>query len=190
VSVVTSMGDRGSDHPLSLSFNLLLACMDHLPINHRFALPPHCHHRSYTSLREGTRNKQIYVLPAFETARQANETKAHMLADNASGMEKEELQELVQKRLVYQFAMYLFWQGHNSTDYKKWFATDEAYAIKPRSEYEPWFLIDRLRNPFYDSAFRGYGWNKVTHVANVLHQEYTVMVHPAGFLVHRQHGRR
>lgn len=62
-------------------------------------------------------------------------------------------------------------QGHNSTDYNKWFSTDKAYVIKPRTEYEPWFVIDRLANPFYDSAFRGYGWNKVTHVANVLHQK-------------------
>jgi hypothetical protein len=62
--------------------------------------------------------------------------------------------------------------GPNSTDYKKWFSTDQPYAIRTRTEYEPWFLIDRHLNPFYDSAFRGYGWNKVTHVANVLHQKW------------------
>lgn len=66
-------------------------------------------------LREGTRKKQVFVLPAFETAPQSNETQAHELADAASGMPKEKLAGLVKKRLVYQFAVFLFWQvrGHS-----------------------------------------------------------------------------
>jgi hypothetical protein len=52
----------------------------------------------------------VFVLPAFETAPQRNQTKAHHLADAASGMPKAELVGLVQKRLVYQFAVFLFWQ--------------------------------------------------------------------------------
>lgn len=61
-------------------------------------------------MREGTLNKQAFVLPAFETAHHPNETRAHELADSASGMTKEQLAPLVKKRLVYQFAQYLFWQ--------------------------------------------------------------------------------
>ncbi|KAI8471024.1 MAG: glycosyl-transferase for dystroglycan-domain-containing protein [Monoraphidium minutum] len=140
-------------------------------------------------LRDGTAKKQVYVLPAFETAPHANETEAHALADGASGMSKAKLSELVQKRVVYQFALYLFWQGHNSTDYKKWFATSTPYPIKWHDGYEPWFIIGRHANPFYDESFRGYGWNKVTHVANILKQRYEFVAHPAGFLIHRQHGR-
>lgn len=64
-----------------------------------------------------------------------------------------------------------FLQGHNSTDYNKWFSTHEPYPIEWHDGYEPWFIIDRHMNPFYDSSFRGYGWNKVTHVANILHQK-------------------
>jgi hypothetical protein len=79
----------------------------------RPASPPPPWHapRSIQLLREGTLNKQLFVLPAFETAPQKNETAAHELADAASAMTKARLHGLVQKRLVYQFAQYLFWQA-------------------------------------------------------------------------------
>jgi glycosyltransferase-like protein LARGE len=62
-------------------------------------------------------------------------------------------------------------QGHNSTDYKRWYTSDTPYPIEWHDGYEPWFIIDRRLNPFYDQSFRGYGWNKVTHVANILAQK-------------------
>jgi hypothetical protein len=65
---------------------------------------------SYDQLREMTRGKTVVVLPAFETAPQKNMTLAHDLADTAAMMNKEQLGRLVQKRLIYQFALYLFRQ--------------------------------------------------------------------------------
>ena len=57
-----------------------------------------------------TRGKTVVVLPAFETAPQHNMTLAHDLADTAAMMTKEQLGKLVQRRLIYQFALYLFRQ--------------------------------------------------------------------------------
>ena len=65
----------------------------------------------------------------------------------------------------------LLLQGHNCTDYRKWFTTNEPYDIYYADGYEPWFIIDRFNNPFYDSSFRGYGWNKVSHVINIYHSK-------------------
>ncbi|WIA29620.1 hypothetical protein OEZ86_012107 [Tetradesmus obliquus] len=145
--------------------------------------------RNYDQLREMTRGKTVVVLPAFETAPQKNMTLAHDLADTAAMMNKEQLGRLVQKRLIYQFALYLFRQGHNCTDYAKWFKADQPYDVEYHDGYEPWFIIDRFRNPWYDVSFRGYGWNKVSHVVNIFYQKYKFLAHPTGFIVHRQHSR-
>jgi hypothetical protein len=80
-------------------------------------------------------------------------------------------------------------QGHARTDYRRWFAAKEAYSIKFAEGYEPWFIVDRFQNPFYDEIFRGYGWNKVSHVVNINNQGYEFLVHPSGFLIHRQHAK-
>jgi hypothetical protein len=61
-------------------------------------------------LKQLTSSNTVMVLPAFETAPQRNETLAHELADSAAAMNKTELQRLVDRKLVYQFALYLFRQ--------------------------------------------------------------------------------
>jgi hypothetical protein len=99
---------------------LQLLCNDHLCkcavyATHNETQPPMpvaaC---SYDQLREMTRGKTVVVLPAFETAPQKNMTLAHDLADTAAMMNKEQLGRLVQKRLIYQFALYLFRQVRRS----------------------------------------------------------------------------
>jgi glycosyltransferase-like protein LARGE len=62
-----------------------------------------------------------------------------------------------------------------------------TYQIKWNEGCEPWFIVDRFLNPFYDSVFRGYGWNKITHLNNLNATGFTLWAHPGGFLVHRQH---
>jgi glycosyltransferase-like protein LARGE len=109
-------------------------------------------------LRAGAAAKHVFVLPAFETAPQDNATLAHELADGAARMAKPALASLTAARLVYQFALYLFRQGHNCTDYPRWFRSDAPYEIAPYDGYEPWFATARLTNPFYDAVYRGYGW--------------------------------
>eukprot|EP00877_Chromochloris_zofingiensis_P009613 jgi/Chrzof1/4905/Cz15g04010.t1 len=144
---------------------------------------------NYELLKSECAKKKVFVLPAFETAHQKNMAAAYRMAADAVSKDKSGLAEMVANREIHQFALYLFREGHNCTNYQKWFKTDKPYSAGWTIDYEPWFIVDRFLNPFYDSVFRGYGWNKVTHVTNVHHQGFEFMVHPAGFLVHRQHGR-
>lgn len=62
-------------------------------------------------------------------------------------------------------------QGHNCTDYARWFRSNQPYDVEYHDGYEPWFIIDRFRNPWYDVSFRGYGWNKVSHVLNIYYKK-------------------
>lgn len=140
-------------------------------------------------LRQECSQKKLFVLPAFETAELPTMAAAHKVAAKAAASDKQALQKMVAEQQVWQFALKIFREGHNMTLYDKWFNSSEAYGpLGWTKDYEPWFIIDRTLTPFYDSVFRGYGWNKVTHVTHVHHQGFKFMVHPTGFLVHRQHG--
>jgi len=46
-------------------------------------------------------------------------------------------------------------QGHGPTNFTRWFDSKDAYSINWAPGFEPWFIIDRHLNPWYDSAFRG-----------------------------------
>ena len=52
--------------------------------------------------------KKVFVLPAFETAPNANMTAAHAIAAQAAGGDKVQLASMERKGLVHQFALYIF----------------------------------------------------------------------------------
>nr|AIA95783.1 CAZy families GT49/GT8 protein [uncultured bacterium] len=66
---------------------------------------------------------------------------------------------------------------------------DGAYAIAPSQGYEPYFLILRSRVPWYDERFRGYGRDKIVHVAHVIAEGTRFFALPEGFAVHVPHPR-
>lgn len=133
--------------------------------------------------------KKLFVLPAFETAYSANFSAAYDLAWQACQNDKTGVLRLCDKGLIFQFALPIFFTGHGATNYKQWFNSVQPYKIDYRSMYEPWFILDRHHNPLYDVRFRGYGWNKVTHVAACNASGFDFMVYPNAFIVHRQHTR-
>eukprot|EP00798_Chlamydomonas_sp_ICE-L_P004033 gene4033-14112_t len=69
----------------------------------------------------------------------------------------------------------------------KWFNTSSAYEIKYEHRYEPWVLCDRVKAPWHDNLFKGYGLNKIIHLESLNFSNHKFMVHPEAFLIHRAH---
>ena len=53
--------------------------------------------------------------------------------------------------------------------------------------YEPWIVANRKDVPWHDVRFRGYGQNKIVHVAHTHALGFHFVVHPSAFIIHRAH---
>jgi hypothetical protein len=53
--------------------------------------------------------------------------------------------------------------------------------------FEPWYIGHISQVPFHDSLFRGYGLNKIAHVATLNYFNYSFVINHAAWLVHRPH---
>ena len=97
------------------------------------------------------------------------------MGDPCAG-DKATLQSMFDARNIIQFAEF-YPVGHRSTNYKKFFSTNEPYAIRFKSGYEPYVLVSRKHMPWYDERFRGYGWDKVGSLGRdlVLHNQLHVL---------------
>ena len=51
--------------------------------------------------------------------------------------------------------------------------------------YEPWVMVDRLAAPWHDVRFRGYGNNKIQHIAHLNSSGFKFVVLPEAFIIHR-----
>eukprot|EP00195_Chlamydomonas_chlamydogama_P013139 CAMPEP_0202906838 /NCGR_PEP_ID=MMETSP1392-20130828/40458_1 /ASSEMBLY_ACC=CAM_ASM_000868 /TAXON_ID=225041 /ORGANISM="Chlamydomonas chlamydogama, Strain SAG 11-48b" /LENGTH=185 /DNA_ID=CAMNT_0049595503 /DNA_START=44 /DNA_END=601 /DNA_ORIENTATION=- len=80
-----------------------------------------------------------------------------------------------------------FAMGHNATRFSKWYSTETQYHVQYTYRYEPWIITDRRAVPWHDVRFRGYGQNKIVHVAHVNASGFNFVVHPRAFIVHRAH---
>ncbi|PNH12726.1 Glycosyltransferase-like protein LARGE [Tetrabaena socialis] len=126
------------------------------------------------------RTGSVYVWPAFET-----HCGAASYADNVAVGGKAVIPAALKKcmRKMRPKAPY----SHNATNYVQWLASDTAYRINYTSQFEPWFLSWRWGTLWYDYRFRGYGKNKIVHVAAMNATGTAWYVSPHGFIVHRKH---
>jgi hypothetical protein len=136
-------------------------------------------------LEEQALKRIALVLPAFEPSRQGSYGRS--MADLAANGTKADLASLFKSKQVLQFKLKVFVRGHTPTNYTRWFASSDTYPVRYQRMYEPWFIghVDQL--PFHDALFRGYGLNKIAHVASLNYYNYSFFVHPAAWLIHRPH---
>ncbi|KAJ9508090.1 hypothetical protein QJQ45_021437 [Haematococcus lacustris] len=131
----------------------------------------------------------MLVLPAFEPCHERKFTleKGMQVADKAAQVGKEQLVKLVKANQMCYF-MKSWPAGHGATNSEAWYKSPWPYKVHHTPRYEPWYIVDRSLNPWYDARFRGYGWNKQQQItAAVLGSKLSLMVHPAAYVVHRPH---
>jgi hypothetical protein len=63
----------------------------------------------------------------------------------------------------------------------------ELTLLLAPGRYEPWVIASRRDIPWHDVRFRGYGQNKIVHVAHVNASGFDFVVHPTAFIIHRAH---
>ncbi|KAL6753808.1 glycosyl-transferase for dystroglycan-domain-containing protein [Haematococcus lacustris] len=143
-------------------------------------------------LARACRAGQIFVMPAFEPCsfRKYSLEAGRQVAEQSVRVGKQGLVELVRGRRMCYFQENNYRQGHNSTLFPTWYQSSWPYKVSYTPLYEPWYIVDRFLNPWYDARYRSYGWNKQQQVAaSALGRNLTLLVHPTAFVVHRPHER-
>ena len=128
-----------------------------------------------------------------------------------------DLNECIQKKDCIVFQEDMNWEGHHTTQSKKWLekqwyessSSDESSAGRKQRtirqiscfdslRYEPYVVIPwcpstksnnnpRPLTPYYDERFYGYGKNKIQHISHLRFRGVPFFVLPQGFIVHHPH---
>ncbi|GAX84389.1 hypothetical protein CEUSTIGMA_g11811.t1 [Chlamydomonas eustigma] len=143
------------------------------------------HPATLKELTSAVEDRQAVVLPAFEPQRQG--PYGRMVADESCKASKENLAIKFKQKSVLQFKLKVFPRGHTPTNYTKWFQCTHPYKVRYQRMYEPWYIGNVKTAPFHDVKFRGYGLNKIAHVASLNYFNFTFLVHPDFWIIHRPH---
>lgn len=131
-------------------------------------------------------NKTGLVLPAFETAK--DDATGRKVALTAAVNGKAHAVSLFRKKQILGFHVAQYKWGHGTTNFTRWLTTKRSYAVKYRNGFEPYVLVARRYVPWYDERFRGYGRDKITHLAYMCNGLGVALeVHPTAFVVHTPH---
>ena len=140
--------------------------------------------------------KSVLILPAFERsisnkdehenellsikALHVPETKSDLIADINEGIGSDEGK-------ISPFHVDIFPQGHEATNYDKWYQATEPYHVDYSARFEPYFVIHKKEMPPFWDFFQGFGQNKWSWVAELSAAGWTFNVAPDCFVVHINH---
>jgi len=137
------------------------------------------------ALEELALSRVATVLPAFEPSRQG--PVGRTIADHVALASKGDIAKMFRAKELLQFKLKVFPRGHTPTNYTWWFQTGAPYPVAYKRMFEPWFITHWDVMPWFDVNFKGYGLNKIVHVASLNYYGFTFQVHPGAWLVHRPH---
>ncbi|RMZ54418.1 hypothetical protein APUTEX25_001994 [Auxenochlorella protothecoides] len=131
--------------------------------------------------------RQAIVLPAFQTTLNLSLAEGTAVAhDSAAAGSKAYMKAEMAAGRITRFAPF-FLKGHNATDYNRWFRSSTPYPITYQRGYEPFILVSRLHVPWFDERFRGYGWDKISHMHAMVATGFQLVADPSIYVVHRPH---
>ncbi|CAH3103630.1 unnamed protein product, partial [Porites lobata] len=136
----------------------------------------------YNKKRNNTDDKVAFVVPAFDGARN--------LFTRELPETKEKLVKMVKrKRKLSPFRQIESPLSHSSTNYSKWYNSNESYEVSGyQDKYEPYLILRMTPElPLYDERFTGYGMNKISHIIELTILRYKFIVLPDVWIVHRYH---
>ena len=182
----------------NIAYHLLFKISPSYPINpmrilgHKFVTTPYVFFNDidfipsyglYDNLKDIIRNmtnmsKIALVVPAFET-------------DNPEvsfPRDKQEMVDLIRRKLVRKFHHKYWPPGHAPTDYSKWAqnTTTGPYTVTWKQFYEPYIAVKTSILPF-DPRFVSRNDNKVSHTEELHMAGYRFMAVHNGFLIHMPH---
>ena len=144
------------------------------------------------------RNKTLLVIPAFEQVPTGNAKNDEAFAVPTT---KSELITMYNDGKVDAFHNKTFPQGHTPTNYTKWMMSGDSdstsdtssnslfYPISYEPQYEPYVIAYKHGIPKYWELFRGFGFDKLSHIMECYYAGYTFQVlnNVDLFVVHLHH---
>lgn len=146
------------------------------------------HEDTWESILEAThKQRKVFVVPAFETNQSLKIEDGISMASEAASASKHNLKAMFDRGDIVQFAPF-FKRGHGATNYTLWFSSsNEPYRIIPEVGYEPFIILSRVHVPWFDERFRGYGWDKITHIYHLNRTGFRFEPIMDGWVCHRPH---
>ncbi|ORX60297.1 hypothetical protein DM01DRAFT_1281614 [Hesseltinella vesiculosa] len=122
------------------------------------------------------------VVPAFEFIQEADGEDWRQFPTN-----KAALMSIVKADKIDMF--HRSWKrGHGSTDYDKWYPSNEPYKVVDYNySYEPYVIFKKEGTPWCDERFIGYGANKAACLYEIYLAGIDYWVLPDDFLIHQTH---
>ncbi|EFA86299.1 putative glycosyltransferase [Heterostelium album PN500] len=142
-------------------------------------IPPYGMHDYLLKYIDNTGNEEkvAYIVPSFSSSQDPR------ILPN----DKPTLVEMVEKNLVNPSNLNVCPKCHSPSDYNRWFETTVPYEVKYSWIYEPYLIFNRNNTELFDERFKGYGFDKNSHVFTMAVSGYRFIVLPNAFIIHINH---
>ncbi|GAM24858.1 hypothetical protein SAMD00019534_080330 [Acytostelium subglobosum LB1] len=131
----------------------------------------------YVQVAQTMKDKLAFVFPSFSSSLDPS------LLPNT----KAELLDLIKQGHVNPSNLNVCPKCHGPTDYEQWYSADMAYKAQYKWNYEPYLLFDRTQTELFDEVFKGYGFDKNSHVFTMAVMGFKFFVQPESFIIHINH---